>query len=133
MELVRGRRRSDRRGFTVIELLIVIVIMGILAAIAMPQFGESKGQAVGASVKSDLRNAVTSLEAYSIRNAGAAQFTYTGATPANVNVQLSPGNVLTLPSVAPTTVQLVVTNTNANISCTQTIGQSPVPMSCTGL
>ena len=126
-------RRTDRRGFTIIELLIVIVIMGVLAAIAMPQFSQSKGQAVGASVKADLSHSITALEAYSMRQTGANQFTYTGATPANLNAQLSPGNALTLPTVSATTAQLTVTNTATGIACSQTVGQAPVALSCTGL
>src|SRR5437870_8222331 len=44
------RRSSD------LELLIVVVIIGILAAIAIPKFANTKGKAYIASMKSDLRN-----------------------------------------------------------------------------
>jgi prepilin-type N-terminal cleavage/methylation domain-containing protein len=54
----------DRRGFTLVELLIVIVIIGFLAAIAIPKFGNTKEKAYLASMKSDLRNLVTAEEAY---------------------------------------------------------------------
>ncbi len=54
----------NRKGFTLIELLIVVVIIGILAAIAIPKFANTKQKAVVASMKSDLRNMVTSEEAY---------------------------------------------------------------------
>ena len=54
----------DRKGFTLIELLIVVVIIGILAAIAIPKFAATKDKAKLASVKTDLRNLMTSQEAY---------------------------------------------------------------------
>lgn len=54
----------ERRGFTLIELLIVVVIIGILATIAIPKFQATKGKANAAALKSDLRNLVTSQEAY---------------------------------------------------------------------
>ncbi len=53
-----------RSGFTIIELLIVVVIIGILAAIAIPKFANTKEKAYVASMKADLRNLVGSEEGY---------------------------------------------------------------------
>ena len=53
-----------RPGFTLIELLIVVVIIGILASVAIPKFRNSKGKALAAAIKSDLRNLATAQEAY---------------------------------------------------------------------
>ncbi|HLZ45440.1 MAG TPA: prepilin-type N-terminal cleavage/methylation domain-containing protein [Gemmatimonadales bacterium] len=54
----------NRTGFTLIELMIVVVIIGLLAVIAIPKFGNTKEKAYIASMKSDLRNLVTAEEAY---------------------------------------------------------------------
>ena len=51
-------------GFTLIELLIVTAIIGILAAIAVPQFNSYKSRAFDARTRVDLRHVVTAEEAY---------------------------------------------------------------------
>lgn len=54
----------DRRGFTIIELLAVITIIGILASIALPRYAMLKDRANVASMVSDLRNLITTQEAF---------------------------------------------------------------------
>lgn len=53
-----------RAGFTLIEMLMVVVIIGVLASIAIPKFANTKEKAYLTQMKSDLRNLVTAQEAY---------------------------------------------------------------------
>jgi prepilin-type N-terminal cleavage/methylation domain-containing protein len=54
----------SRPAFTLIELLIVIVIIGILAMIAIPKFANSKQKAYISAMRSDLKNLITAEEAF---------------------------------------------------------------------
>lgn len=58
------KRLNDSKGFTLIELMIVIAIIGILAAIAIPQFSAYRKRSYNSAAQSDLRNAATAEEAY---------------------------------------------------------------------
>ncbi len=53
-----------RRGFTLLELLMVVVIIGILVAVLIPRWSTTRERAFLASMKSDLRNLATAEEAY---------------------------------------------------------------------
>ena len=52
------------RGFTLVELLVVVVVIGVLASIAIPKFANQKEKAMLAQMKSDLRNLATAEEAF---------------------------------------------------------------------
>ena len=63
-----------RRAFTLIELLIVVAIIAILAAIAVPNFLEAQTRSKVSRVKADMRTLATALESYAVDSNGKYPF-----------------------------------------------------------
>ena len=105
--------KKGEKGFTLIELMIVIAIIGILAAIAIPQFSAYRTRSFNAAANADLRNAATAQEAYFVDNSTYASGvdSITGATyglflSSNVTVSVTAAN----------TTQYTMTSSNTKIN-----------------
>jgi prepilin-type N-terminal cleavage/methylation domain-containing protein len=58
------KRESSNRGFTLLELIVVVAVLGILLAIAIQRFAIYRGRAIDAAMRSDLKNAALAMESY---------------------------------------------------------------------
>ncbi len=79
------RNRGRNRAFTLVEILIVVVILGILAAIVVPQFTNAANDARGGNITTQLQTLNNQSELYAARNNGAyADFAGTAWTDLTV-------------------------------------------------
>ncbi|MBP6493589.1 MAG: prepilin-type N-terminal cleavage/methylation domain-containing protein [Rhodoferax sp.] len=112
--------KQVQRGFTLIELVMVIVILGVLAAVAIPKFVD---------LKTDARTAALAGVAGALSSAAAINYASRSANIANGNAVTNCSNVATsmqggVPAEYSITAAAVAAN--ASVSCTLSTVSTPV-------
>jgi len=74
-------RRTRKGGFTLVEILIVVIILGILAAIVIPQFTSASQDARKNSLTSQLQTLRSQIELYKLQHLDQLPTTLVGSTP----------------------------------------------------
>ena len=110
------KRMSNRKGFTLVELLVVVAIIGILAAIAVPRFTDASNSAKVAKIQADLRTIDSAIAVYYAKNKAyptAAQI----VDAANGTLSSFPtpptGATTTVPAAAPAPLVYVINRAGA--------------------
>jgi prepilin-type N-terminal cleavage/methylation domain-containing protein len=96
----------NAKGFSLLELLVVVAIIGLLTAIAIPQFVSYRARAVDSQMKSDLKNAALAMDSYFAEK---KEYPTTVAAIVSVGFNQSEGVALTIAISTPSSFTLTAT------------------------
>jgi type IV pilus assembly protein PilA len=65
----------SKKGFTLVEIMIVVVIIGLLAAMAIPAFQKVRQNSIGKAMENDARQIAAAAQQYILENAGITTIT----------------------------------------------------------
>lgn len=136
---LNARFQSEEFAFALIELLVVMVVIGILAAIALPHFLSERAKAQDSSAKSDARNVVSQLEACygdatTYKGSKSSGTSASTCLPANTGLPIgtAPGEVNVTSATAASYKVVAKSKSNDTFTITKNAKTGVTTRTCTG-
>jgi type IV pilus assembly protein PilA len=122
---------KEESGFTLVELLVVMLILALLAAIAIPSFFNQRDKARDADAKESVRTAQTAIETYAIDNNGEYTNANTAALVAIEQTLNDAPNPVAVSNTAGKTYTLSVESKTGNVFTITRAANGQTTLSCT--
>jgi prepilin-type N-terminal cleavage/methylation domain-containing protein len=124
------RNNQKKKGFTLIELIVVIAILGILAAVAVPRLTGFQQQARRTQIVTDSRTIATAIDAL-IAQSNTGNITAVATSP-STSAAMAADPVVVASGVVPTNIVTLTYTATGDFTMTETLGGTPYTAARTG-